>query len=124
VAPSDLARHLMKRPLSPTQLRILHNIANKMHIMTGVAGQSAHGAFPQTLTSVCKRELVLRVSVPDPPKGWRIEHVLTESGVTAHRENCCSRGMTIEDAKIRLLEVAMKKGEDDDEPSFHGDHVE
>lgn len=124
-------RPVRKKKLSHTQLRLLHNIANDRDIMTGVAGQSAHGGFPQTLESVKRRELIELVKVldKDDPEfhvsvRWKTIYALTVKGAEEHQAHCCHKGLSADDARIRLLETQIKGGEKNDERSFFGDSFE
>lgn len=84
-----------ERPLSGSQLRVLHNIACGYAPDLHVRGLAAHGAFPQTLTSLESRCLIRgRFGTPE----------LTLKGVKQHRALCCTQGLTEDDAIIHQVE--------------------
>lgn len=85
-----------ERRLSAAQLKILHNIACGLDPALHIRGMAAHGAFPQTLTSL-ERRCLLRGRFTNEPE-------LTMEGIKSHRSLCCKEGRTENDELVHQVE--------------------
>jgi hypothetical protein len=85
-----------ERRLSPAQLKILHNMACGHDPAMHIRGMAAHGAFPQTLSSL-ERRCLIRGRFSNKPE-------LTMEGIKAHRSLCCKQGRTENDELVHQVE--------------------